>query len=92
MAAARVPASALAFEGQGPSDDEQLLEDSDNPASSLNGLPIPSNINFSIGVYSRVQRVLDIQPVAPSPFHGQLAPPAALHRSPSRRQRAFVSL
>jgi hypothetical protein len=60
-----VISSSLAFaQGSGPST-EDLQKQTQNPVSSLISVPFQNNINFPIGSYSRVQNVLNIQPVIP---------------------------
>ena len=53
----------------GPSD-EELRKQSQNPVSNLISLPFQNNTNFPIGPYSRVQDVMNIQPVIPTNFGG----------------------
>ncbi len=42
-----------------------LQKQTQNPVSSLISVPIQNNSNFGIGPYSRIQNVLNIQPVIP---------------------------
>ncbi|HWB85997.1 MAG TPA: hypothetical protein VG675_17775 [Bryobacteraceae bacterium] len=57
-------APLLQAQGTGPST-EELQKQVQNPVSSLISVPFQNNINFPIGPYSRVQDVLNIQPVVP---------------------------
>jgi len=56
-------AGLLAAQG-GPGDDK-LLSTFQNPVGSLISVPFQNNTNFPIGRFSRVQDVLNIQPVIP---------------------------
>jgi len=56
--------SAILAQTTGPSD-EELRKEAQNPIASLISVPFQNNINFPIGPYSRVQNVLNIQPVIP---------------------------
>src|SRR5215467_3059937 len=50
---------------QGAPDDAHLLNTFQNPVGDLISVPFQNNINFPIGRYSRIQDVLNIQPVVP---------------------------
>ena len=50
---------------QGAPDDDKVLTTFQNPVGNLISVPFQNNINFPIGQYSRVQDVLNIQPVIP---------------------------
>jgi hypothetical protein len=50
---------------QGAPDDEKLLTTFQNPIGNLISVPFQNNVNFPIGQFSRVQDVLNIQPVIP---------------------------
>ena len=50
---------------QGAPDDAHLLNTFQNPVGDLISVPFQNNINFPIGHYSRIQDVLNIQPVVP---------------------------
>jgi len=50
---------------QAAPDDEKLLTTFQNPIGNLISVPFQNNVNFPIGRYSRVQDVLNIQPVIP---------------------------
>jgi hypothetical protein len=50
---------------QGAADDDKLLTTFQNPIGNLISVPFQNNTNFPIGRYSRVQDVLNIQPVVP---------------------------
>jgi hypothetical protein len=52
---------------QGASDDNKVLTTFQNPVGDLISVPFQNNVNFPIGRFSRVQDVLNIQPVIP--FH-----------------------
>lgn len=60
-------AAAGLLPAQGASDDAKLLSTFQNPVGNLISVPFQNNINFPIGQFSRVQDVLNIQPVIP--FH-----------------------
>jgi hypothetical protein len=49
----------------GDSDAEGLQKASQNPVSSLISVPIQNNSNFGVGPNSRIQNILNIQPVIP---------------------------
>src|SRR5438552_2028749 len=51
--------------GQGAPDNGKLLTTFQNPVGDLISVPFQNNINFPIGQFSRVQDVLNIQPVVP---------------------------
>ncbi len=51
----------------GPSDDE-LRKEAQNPIANLISVPFQNNTNFPIGPYSRVQDVMNVQPVIPVNF------------------------
>jgi hypothetical protein len=71
MKTVRAPALALAYAGllaaQGAPDNDKLLATFQNPVGNLISVPFQNNINFPIGEFSRIQDVLNIQPVIP--FH-----------------------
>jgi hypothetical protein len=50
---------------QGTEDSEKLLTTFQNPVGNLISVPFQNNVNLPIGQYSRVQDVLNIQPVIP---------------------------
>lgn len=52
---------------QGTPDDAKLLNSFQNPVGNLVSIPFQNNVNFPVGEFSRVQDVLNIQPVIP--FH-----------------------
>src|SRR5215470_17857121 len=52
---------------QGAPDDAKVLTTFQNPVGDLISVPFQNNTNFPIGQFSRVQNVLNIQPVVP--FH-----------------------
>ncbi|HEV3330845.1 MAG TPA: neuromedin U [Bryobacteraceae bacterium] len=52
---------------QGTPDQGKLLTTFQNPVGDLISVPFQNNINFPIGEFSRVQDVLNIQPVVPIP-------------------------
>ncbi len=58
---------AALLSAQGPPSDENLLSSFQNPVGNLVSIPFQNNVNFPIGKFSRVQDVLNIQPVIP--FH-----------------------
>ncbi len=60
-------ASAGLLSARGASDDGKLLSTFQNPVGNLISVPFQNNINFPIGQFSRIQDVLNIQPVIP--FH-----------------------
>src|SRR5262249_48725775 len=51
--------------GQGTPDDAKVLTTSQNPVGDLISVPFQNNVNFPIGKFSRIQNVLNIQPVVP---------------------------
>ena len=53
------------LKGQGGPDNGKLLTTFQNPVGDLISVPFQNNINFPIGQFSRVQDVLNIQPVVP---------------------------
>src|SRR5215469_12497502 len=53
------------LQGQGAPDDNKLLATFQNPVGDLISVPFQNNVNFPIGEYSRIQDVLNIQPVVP---------------------------
>src|SRR3954453_23993130 len=57
-------ALSLLAQNSGPSD-EQLRKESQNPIASLISVPFQNNTNFPLGKYSRVQDIMNIQPVIP---------------------------
>jgi hypothetical protein len=59
-------AAGLLF-AQGAPDNAALLSSFQNPVGNLISVPFQNNVNFPIGQFSRVQDVLNIQPVIP--FH-----------------------
>ena len=54
----------LLAQGAGPST-EELQKQTQNPVANLISVPFQNNTNFPVGHYSRVQDVLNIQPVIP---------------------------
>ena len=52
---------------QGSPNNDSLLNTFQNPVGNLISVPFQNNVNFPIGRYSRIQDVLNIQPVIP--FH-----------------------
>ena len=50
---------------QGTPDDDKVLSTFQNPVGDLISVPFQNNVNFPIGQFSRIQNVLDIQPVVP---------------------------
>lgn len=56
--------SAL-LSAQGGPDNGKLLSTFQNPVGDLISVPFQNNINFPIGQYSRIQDVLNVQPVVP---------------------------
>jgi len=50
---------------QGAPDDTKLLNTFQNPVGDLISVPFQNNVNFPIGKFSRIQDVLNIQPVIP---------------------------
>jgi hypothetical protein len=60
-------AGAGLLSAQGAPDDSKLLSTFQNPVGDLISVPFQNNVNFPIGEFSRVQDVLNIQPVIP--FH-----------------------
>src|SRR5215470_5007909 len=50
---------------QGAPDDAKVLTTFQNPVGDLISVPFQNNTNFPIGQFSRVQNVLNIQPVVP---------------------------
>src|SRR5690242_10154025 len=61
---AATAAMPLLGQDQGPTTAE-LQKQTQNPVSSLISIPFQNNVNFPVGQYSRVQDVLNIQPVVP---------------------------
>ena len=55
--------------GQGGPENDKLLTTFQNPVGNLISMPFQNNINFPIGQYSRIQDVLNIQPVVPVPIN-----------------------
>jgi hypothetical protein len=62
-----VMAGAGLLTAQGSPDNHKLLTTFQNPVGNLISVPFQNNTNFPIGQFSRVQDVLNIQPVIP--FH-----------------------
>ncbi len=58
-------AGAGLIAAQGAPDDEKVLTTFQNPVGNLISVPFQNNVNFPIGRFSRVQDVLNIQPVIP---------------------------
>lgn len=56
------PGEALASEAESP---DKLRKAAQNPVASLISVPIQENWNFNIGPSSRIQNVMNIQPVIP---------------------------
>jgi hypothetical protein len=50
---------------QGAPDDDKLLTTFQNPLGNLISVPFQNNVNFPTGQFSRVQDILNIQPVVP---------------------------
>ena len=50
---------------QGAPDNDKLLTTFQNPVGNLISVPFQNNINFPIGEFSRIQDVLNVQPVIP---------------------------
>jgi hypothetical protein len=50
---------------QGADDDAKVLNTFQNPVGDLISVPFQNNTNFPIGHFSRIQNVLNIQPVVP---------------------------
>jgi hypothetical protein len=59
-------AAAGLLSAQGTADDAKLLSSFQNPVGNLVSVPFQNNVNFPVGEFSRVQDVLNIQPVIPS--------------------------
>src|SRR5215472_7796480 len=58
-------AAAGLLSAQGATDDNKVLTTFQNPVGDLISVPFQNNINFPIGEFSRIQDVLNIQPVVP---------------------------
>ena len=58
-------ATAGLLAAQGAPDNGKLLTTFQNPVGDLISVPFQNNINFPIGQFSRIQDVLNIQPVVP---------------------------
>ncbi len=58
-------AGAGLIAAQGAPDDDKVLTTFQNPVGNLISVPFQNNVNFPIGQFSRVQDVLNIQPVIP---------------------------
>ena len=58
-------AGAGLIAAQGAPDDDKVLTTFQNPVGDLISVPFQNNVNFPIGQFSRVQDVLNIQPVIP---------------------------
>lgn len=58
-------AGARTLAAQGTPDDDKILTTFQNPVGNLISVPFQNNTNFPIGQFSRVQDVLNIQPVVP---------------------------
>jgi hypothetical protein len=58
-------ACAGSVSAQGTPDQDKVLTTFQNPVGDLISVPFQNNVNFPIGEYSRVQDVLNIQPVVP---------------------------
>jgi hypothetical protein len=56
---------ACLMAAQGAPDDDKLLTTFQNPLGNLISVPFQNNVNFPVGQFSRVQDVLNIQPVVP---------------------------
>jgi hypothetical protein len=59
--------TAVHLLSQDTPDDKKVLSTFQNPVGDLISVPFQNNVNFPIGRFSRVQDVLDIEPVVP--FH-----------------------
>ena len=64
LAVAALASALLAF-AQGAPDDGKVLTTFQNPVGDLISVPFQNNINFPIDEFSRIQDVLNIQPVVP---------------------------
>ena len=58
-------ASAGLIAAQGDPDNDKLLATFQNPVGNLISVPFQNNVNFPLGQFSRVQDILNIQPVIP---------------------------
>jgi hypothetical protein len=61
---ALIATPVLLAQGTGPND-EELRKAAQNPVASLISVPFQNNTNFPVGHYSRVQNVVNVQPVIP---------------------------
>ena len=61
----QVLAGAGLVSAQGAPDDGKVLTTFQNPVGNLISVPFQNNVNFPIGQFSRIQNVLNIQPVVP---------------------------
>ena len=61
----QVLACAGLLSAQGAPDDGKVLTTFQNPVGDLISVPFQNNVNFPIGHFSRIQNVLNIQPVVP---------------------------
>ena len=61
----QVFACAGLLSAQGTPDDAKVLTTSQNPVGDLISVPFQNNVNFPVGKFSRIQNVLNIQPVVP---------------------------
>jgi hypothetical protein len=61
----QVLACASLLSAQGGPDEGKVLTTFQNPVGDLISVPFQNNVNFPIGEFSRIQNVLNIQPVVP---------------------------
>src|SRR4051794_4984534 len=61
----QVLACASLLWAQAGADDGKVLNTFQNPVGDLISVPFQNNVNFPIGEFSRIQDVLNIQPVVP---------------------------
>jgi hypothetical protein len=59
------PAGAQQTQSPAANSTEDLQKATQNPVANLISVPLQNNSNFGIGPYSRIQNVLNIQPVIP---------------------------
>ena len=65
MSTALALAAGGLLPAQGAPDDNHVLTSFQNPVGDLISVPFQNNVNFPIGEFSRIQNVLNIQPVVP---------------------------